>query len=220
MENVFIHLKPTRAELEMAFWEMFESNTLRFLPEWIRSLSGWMDYFYPAAGADRAISFCPVVIEVDGRYPAVIYLSDWRERGHGAQVHFAAHANFRPKTVLSACRLALELVLNSKEVDLLEVCCEVSNVRALKMARAFGFVEVARVAGCVYSQKTTKGEIYARAKSKKTSGTAKGGGSGVARKCRCAGGGGGGASQIATAKGASDDVSGESCGGRAVCEYA
>jgi hypothetical protein len=186
--SVFIHLKPKPEELLMAFMEMEAADTLKFLPEWMQTVTGWMAYLNPKPKKPRAIAFCPVVIEVDGRFPAVIILTDWRERGQSAQVHFAAHGQYRPKTVFIACRMALDLILQSKEVDLLEVCFEETNVRSKKMAAALGFVETARVAGCVHSSKTLKGIIY-DAKSTETSRSAKSGRSGYSGKRGCSGGG-------------------------------
>jgi len=199
MDNVFIHLQPTANELRRAYLEMAAAGTLEFLPEWMRDVKGWMEYLYPKPGRPRAIAFCPVVIEVDGRYPAVIYLTDWRDRGQSAQVHFAAHAQFRPKTVFCACRLAIDMILRSKEVDLLEVCCAADNHRSLKMAHAMGFTETARAGGCVYSMKTEKGEIYGT-EGKKTSTAGKSGRACYAGKCGCTGRRRGGAQTPAAAE--------------------
>jgi hypothetical protein len=184
---VFIHLQPTANELRQAFMEQVEAGTIKHLPEWLRTLPGWMSYLNPKPKAPRAIAFCPVVIEVEGRYPAVIYLTNWRECGKSVQVHFAAHAQYRPKTVFWAAKMALRMILNSKEVDLLEVCCEGNNQVAEKMARAMGFSEVARVGGCVYSLKTNKGDIYGRTKSTKASSAGESGCSCHSGECRGSG---------------------------------
>lgn len=177
--QVLIHFQPTGEELLMAFMEQEAMDALKFLPGEMRTVRGWMAYLNPKPKAARAIAFCPVVIEINGRFPAVIMLTDWRERGRSVQVHFAAHARYMPKTLFCAARLALELVLKSAEVAMLEVCVEEGNVRSLKMARAMGFVEVARSAGCVYSLKTLKGDVYG-SKSKKSGNTGKSGGTGDA----------------------------------------
>jgi RimJ/RimL family protein N-acetyltransferase len=206
--NVFIHLQPTAEELRGVYLEMAAADTLKYLPEFVRDMKAWMEYFLPKPKKPRAISFCPVVIEVDGRYPAMIYLTDWRERGQSAQVHFAAHAQYRPKTVFCACQLAIDMILRSKEVDLLDVCCTEDNVRSIKMAAAMGFIETARAAGCVHSSKTLKGEIYVIAESTKTKRSGKGGRSGYAGKCRCAGRRRSGASQTSAAEGKADHVPG------------
>ena len=204
---VFIHLKPTREELRLAYLEQFTAQTLQHLPEWMRDLSGWMSYLHPKPGQPRSISFCPVVIEVNGRYPAVIYLTDWRERGQSAQAHFAAHARYMPKTVFSACRLAIGMLLRSPEINLLEVCCEETNERALKMAKAMGFIEAARVAGCVHSLKTAKGDIYG-AITNKTETAGKGGRSGDTGKRGSTGGGRSGAPSAPAAAGAEHHLPG------------
>jgi len=150
--NVFIHLQPTANELRRAFLEMEHAGTLRFLPESLRDGPAWMEYLHPAAGAARAISFTPVVIEVEGRYPAVFWLTDYCPMNRSAEIHFCAHGAYRLKTVVCACRLAVEMVLNSAEVDLLHAVYQTGDVRAERMARAFGFREYARtVRGCVYS---------------------------------------------------------------------
>jgi RimJ/RimL family protein N-acetyltransferase len=206
-ENVFIHLKPTAEEVRGVYLEMAAADTLKHLPEFIRDVKDWMEYFLPKPKKPRAIAFCPVVIEVDGRYPAMIYLTDWRERGQSAQVHFAAHAQFRPKTVFCACRLAVEMILRSKEVDLLDVCCTEDNVRSIKMAAAMGFVETARAAGCVHSSKTLKGEIY-DAKGKEARRSDEGGRSGYAGKRGCAGSRRSGASQASATAGEADHLPG------------
>ena len=216
--EVFIHLQPTERELHRVWLEQCSEGTIFHLPSFVWSRAGWLDYFNPPPKAPRAISFCPVVIEVDGHFPAMIYLTDLRERGKSAQVHFAAHAAWMPKTTFVACKLALDMLLGSAEVNLLEVSFEESNVRAKKMARAMGFVDVARAGGCVYCLKTSKGDIYVPPKSTKTNRSAESGGSGHSGESRSSGRGRGRASSSATAEGSCDHLPGESNGRRAVCK--
>jgi hypothetical protein len=217
--QVFIHLQPTANELRAAWQEQVDQGTIFTLPAFVWSLRDWMAYFHPPVGADRAISFCPVVIEVDGRYPAVIYLTDYREQGKSAQIHFAAHAGFRPKTTLGACVLAVDMLLNSAEVNLIEAEFEMDNVRARKMARVLGFSEIALAGGCVYCLKTNKGAIYGTesAKTKRPGKSCRSDHSGEPRSSGCRRSR---ASSSATAAGSRNYLPRQSNGGRAVRQYA
>lgn len=145
MNNVFIHLKPTAEELRSAFLEMSAADTLQFLPEWLRDVKGWMEYLHPKAGQPRAISFCPVVIEVDGRYPAVIWLTNYCPANRFAVIHFAGHAQFRPKTVFKVAKLAVDMLLGSSEIDTLLAFFEDGDVRAVRMSQAMRFSVLMKV---------------------------------------------------------------------------
>lgn len=217
--QVFIHLQPTANELRQAWQEQADMGTIFHLPAFVWSLRDWMAYFNPPVGADRAISFCPVVVEVDGRYPAVIYLTDYREQGKSAQVHFAAHAGFMPKSTFMACQLAIGMLMGSAEINLLEVSFASDNVRASKMARAMGFVRVAEADGCVYCLKTSKGEVY-DTESTKTTRPAKICRSDHSGEFRSSGRRGSGASSSATAGRSSSHLPRQSNGGRSVRQYA
>jgi RimJ/RimL family protein N-acetyltransferase len=154
---VFIHFEPTRNELRRCWYEMDRAGVLATADEAVRSLSGWMNYYAPALGEPQALELCPVVIEVEGRYPAVIELSDWDPARRMAQVHFTAHALYRPKSVFCAARLALGLILRSNEVRVLRAVWEPQNRRAQRMAEALGFVVFpGEIGGCVYSFATTE----------------------------------------------------------------
>jgi len=218
--QVFIHLKPTANELRAAWREQVDQGTIFTLPSFVWSLRDWMAYFNPRPKAWRAISFCPVVVEVDGRYPAVIYLTNYSEQGKSAKIHFAAHAGFSPKTTLGACMLAVDMLLNSAEINLIEAAFDLDNVRARKMARVLGFSEIASAGGCVYCLKTNKGAIDVLTKSTKTDTSASGCRSGHSREPRSSGCRRSRASSSAKAAGSRNYLPGQSNGGRAVHKYA
>lgn len=156
-ENVFIHLQPTLEEVRRVYCELNEYGDLRLMPPQLRSYIGWMDYFQPRGRRD--IAFCPVVIEIDGRFPVIIWMTDYCADSRSAQIHFAAHGRYRLKTVFGTARLAVNMILGSREIDLLQAFYTPDNRRAAHAAAEMGFRIYARTARCVYSFAARRGTM-------------------------------------------------------------
>ena len=179
--DVFVHTEPTKNELRCAFVEMKAAEALQFLPDWLRSLKGWMRCMMPKKGKRNSLSFFPIVVEVDGRYPAVIWLTNYCAENRFAVIHFAAHAQVRPKTVFLTCRLVVDGLLRSDKIDVLQAVFNKKDVGAAAMARAFGFEIFARSpSGCVYSARAKDFNYGKNTKGTKAGRGGAGGGAGDA----------------------------------------